>query len=165
MGTEARFDSVTGNKAAPCIMGTLLMCIKLGADGATGQPGNTLNSYVDNTPHSGHSISHCSHRSLELNLIQTMEIWPKCYCVWQSWESTCCTFSGCFAKSVANGKLKENLFNSCSSTNLYCFVLRQETLGRTEHVDSESYLYVCDATTRNQQPIILQTDNRVHNFD
>lgn len=63
-------------------MGTLLMCIKLGADGATGQPGNTLSSYADNTSHSGHSIILRSHRSLELNLIETVEIRPECYCVW-----------------------------------------------------------------------------------
>jgi hypothetical protein len=75
MGIEARSDTVTGNRAAPCIMGTLLMCIKLGADGATGQSGNTLSSYADNTPHRGHSIIQYSHRSLELNLIETVEVW------------------------------------------------------------------------------------------
>lgn len=100
MGTEARFDSATGNKAAPCIMGTLLMCIKLRADGATGQPGNTLNSYADNTLHSGHSIILCSHRSLELNLIETVEIWPEYCCVWQSWVWNCSAFSGCLFGTI-----------------------------------------------------------------
>jgi hypothetical protein len=80
IGVEARSDSVTGNTAAPCIMGNLLMCIKLRADGATRQPGNTLGSYVFSTSHCDHPIVHYSHRSLRLNVIETAGTLPHYHC-------------------------------------------------------------------------------------
>jgi hypothetical protein len=76
IGSEARSDSVTGSRAAPCIMGNLLMRIKLGADGASGQPGNTVSTYAFSTPHRDRSIVQGSHRSLGENLIETVRMWP-----------------------------------------------------------------------------------------
>jgi hypothetical protein len=76
IGSKARSDSVTGNRVALCIMGNLLMCIKLGADGATRQPGSTLGTYAFSTPHRGHSFVQCLHRRPGLNFSETRGIWP-----------------------------------------------------------------------------------------